>query len=329
MGAALIQDATLGSRMKDIMVDLRPLVLRLQRPKPSDESWSSSICRGCEELAQRISETRRAIADRQKASSRSLKQIADTLRDYSRELTSHHEGGRLQALYQSLSRSYEELRLHLRDMETAGFVRPSLVDQLTPVNYSRNAFHVGMGLIAVLMYEFVITYTQAIIILVALNVAFGSLEIARRLSPRLNGLLVDKVFAGFARPSERHRINSSSYYLLSMTFVAILFPQAPVQLAVLILAFADPAATVAGKLWGRKKLIRNKSWVGTAAFFAVAFAVTTVFLLLKAPHLTLSWTLLVAVTVSAIGAATELLSYMIDDNLSIPILVVVAAYLLI
>ncbi|MFH1436141.1 MAG: diacylglycerol/polyprenol kinase family protein [Pseudomonadota bacterium] len=329
MGAALARDTTLGSRLKDIMVDLRPLVLRLQRPRPADESWSHSICRGCEELAQRISDTRRAIADRQKASSRSLKQIADTLRDYSRELTSHPEVQRLQALYQSLARSYEELRLHLRDMEAAGLVRPSLVDQLTPVNYARNAFHAGMGLFAVLMYEFVITYTQALIILFALNVVFFSLEIARRLSPRLNGMLVDRVFSSFARPSERHRINSSSYYLLSMTFVAILFPQAPVQLAVLILAFADPAATVAGKLWGRKKLIRNKSWVGTASFFAVAFVVTTVFLLLKAPHLTLPLTLLASLTVSAIGAATELLSYRIDDNLSIPILVVVAAHLLI
>ena len=329
MGAALAQEATLGSRIKDIMVDLRPFVLRLQRPKPSDESWSYSICRGCEDLAQRISEIRLTLAGRQKASSSSLKNVADTLRDYSRELTSHPEVKRLQAMYKSLSRSYEELRLHLKDMETAGLVRPSLIDQLTPVNYTRNMFHATMGLTAVLMYEFILTYNQAIIILMSLVVVFTSLEIASRFSRRMNVLLVDRIFAAFARPSERHRVNSSSYYLLSMTFVAVLFPQAPVQLAILILAFADPAATIAGKRWGRQKLIRNKSYVGTASFFAVAFAVTAVFLLLKAPHLSVPYTLLVAVTVSAIGAATELLSYRIDDNLSIPILVVVAAHLLI
>lgn len=94
--------------------------------------------------------------------------------------------------------------------------------------------------------------------------------------------------------------------LLLMTFAPADFALAMIA----VLAFGDGASTVAGKIWGKKKLPWNsgKSWVGTAAFFAFG-AVSAAFFLPFADALAYSLLLALIETVPAD----------VDDNLLIPV----------
>ena len=310
------------------MADLQVFVSRIQRPRLGDESWAQSMRLRGEELARRVSLIRSSMAGRQKACARSLDKVAEALRDYSRELECTPRGRRLHTLYVTLSRYYEELIVHLQELKMDGELKAAHVGHLMPINYARNAIHAILGLYAVLMYEFVITHRQAIIILLILVSVFAFFELVRRYVPRLNDYLIHGVLGFFSRPSERHHAIGSTYYLLSMTFITLLFPRHAIEVAVLILAFADPAATIAGKLWGRKKLHGPKSYVGTSVFFAVSVGVSFVFLLLAAPQMPAVRAMLASLILALAGAGAELFSGKIDDNFTIPIAVAVAGYLI-
>lgn len=82
---------------------------------------------------------------------------------------------------------------------------------------------------------------------------------------------------------------------------------------------ADVTSTLAGIRWGRLRLpySKTKSWVGSAVFFATAFAVSLVFV---------SWPQ--ALALAAIGAVVESLPIPEADNLTVPLVVGLAARLL-
>jgi len=87
-----------------------------------------------------------------------------------------------------------------------------------------------------------------------------------------------------------------------------------------VLAFGDPAATLAGKAWGRRKIWREKSFVGSAAFLLASLTATLAFLFLVPNGLTAGSRIALALSVSLAGAAAELASDRVDDNLTVPIL---------
>lgn len=325
---AYAHDGVMNANLGAVMIELRAFVSSIQKPELSSASWANSMRLRGEKLAQRICVIYEELSDKQKESTRSLEKIAVTLKDYSTELNGSRQLKKLHSKYLLLSRYYEELMFHLRDLKLVGERDLSRTDYLRPVNYTRNIFHACMGLFGVLMYEFVITYNQVVIILLSLVTVFASLEITRRRWRRWNDFLLDRVFHRFARPSERYYVNASTYYLLSMTLIAIIFPKPVAQLAILILAFADPTATITGKLWGKNKLFRNKSYVGTGLFFAVGLVVTLTFFILAMPQLSMGYALFAALVLAAVGTATELFSYRIDDNFSIPIVCAITAFLL-
>jgi dolichol kinase len=157
---------------------------------------------------------------------------------------------------------------------------------------------------------------------------FVCLDVARRLSPACNQLFMKTLFKPIARPSEAHKVPSATWYMTSLLIGVIAFPQHAIALAALVLAVGDPAASLAGKKWGRLKLIGSKSWVGTGAFILAATIVCTIFLSLVLPGLAFGHRLGIAAALAAAGAVTELLSGRIDDNLSIPLVTGLLATLL-
>jgi dolichol kinase len=193
-------------------------------------------------------------------------------------------------------------------------------------NYARNVFHMTMGLTAVLLYEYVLSHRQASIVIVSLCATFLLLETVRRFLPSWNDFMVDRLFGAISRPWERHQINSSTYYTIGLVIVTLFFPKPVAQIAVLVLAFGDPMATLVGKRWGKRKVWNEKSYVGVGAFVLTSFVATTTFLLLVGGELTLGSKLSLALTVSLAGALAELVSERIDDNLTVPIFCAGIAY---
>jgi dolichol kinase len=186
----------------------------------------------------------------------------------------------------------------------------------------------AMGVVATFLYQFLLTRGQSVAVLATLLTIFGSLEISRRFSPRFNHfLLTSRLFKPIARPREYYRVNSATYYLVALCTITPLFSKPAVQVGILILAFADPAAAWLGKKYGRKKHIGTKTWLGSFAFLFVAVVVAFGFLAAFHTELPLSGRLLAALVASVVATVAESFSRRLDDNLTIPIAAAASAAL--
>ncbi|MDE2763991.1 MAG: hypothetical protein OXQ94_01210 [Gemmatimonadota bacterium] len=136
-----------------------------------------------------------------------------------------------------------------------------------------------------------------------------------RLRSRVANTVFFRWFSALASPREAGKVASSTWYLLGVLAVLVIAPAGWFASAVLVLALADPAASVVGRLWGRHGLGKG-SWEGTAAFFLVAAAVLAPLAGLQA-----------ALIAAALVAALEVLPTGIDDNLTVPLATVVALWL--
>lgn len=122
-------------------------------------------------------------------------------------------------------------------------------------------------------------------------------------------------FAALASPREARRIASSTWFLTGVFTTLLVAPAHIFTPAVLVLALADPAASVVGRSWGRHPLGKG-SWEGTGAFFLVACAVTFPFTGVPG-----------AVFVAGAVAIFEALPTGIDDNLTVPVAAALALWL--
>lgn len=106
---------------------------------------------------------------------------------------------------------------------------------------------------------------------------------------------------------------SSSWFLAGALAVSLAAPAYFVP-SLLVLALADPTASVVGRRWGRHALGAG-SWEGSAAFFAAAAGVLV-------PWAGFPEGLLVA----GAAAAAEVAPWKIDDNLTTPLAVATALW---
>ncbi len=354
MEAAIAREILLHQQISELMSDLKRFVTDIQNPQINDSSWLEEAHRYCQELARRLAELQRefqsTLADTKDSLSDSLEELGDSIRAYSRDVQESFEQSleelreslrtyarelaerpnvrKLKDLYDSMAGGYEELLVTLREMKVKGVREQSRSAYLKPINYSRNLFHVANAMTGVLLYQWVLSRSDVIWIMGILSATALILEITRRMSESWNTFLVEKVFGKVARPFERHHVNSSTYFTLSLLIVCTFFDRPVAQVGVLILGLADPAATISGKKWGRRKLYRDKSIVGTAAFLLVGTMAAFVFVLLALPSIPLGTALGYAFAIAAAGALAEVLTTRVDDNFTVPIAAASMAYLL-
>ncbi|MBI4699783.1 MAG: hypothetical protein HY744_01230 [Deltaproteobacteria bacterium] len=246
-------------------------------------------------------------------------QISGALRTMVAELDAEHPiRRRLQAEWRALGAHYETLLEHVRRLRLA-VPRSATLGHLKPRNLGRNAFHVGMGVLGIALYEFVLSRTLTLAIGGTLLASFLALELVRRHSVRWNERLWGRIFAPISRPGEAHRTCTSTWYLGGLMIGVWFFPQRAIELGTLVLAFGDPVASLVGKRWGRTKIWADKSLAGTLAFIAVSFGLCTAFICWRLPALGLASALGTAAAVSLAGALAELVSTKLNDNLTIPL----------
>lgn len=170
----------------------------------------------------------------------------------------------------------------------------------------RRVFHAANGvLIAGILRYGGLSDAAAVGILAAVFLLLLALDGLRLRRTGLN-VLFFRLFLLLASPREAGRIASSTWYVLGVLLAVALFPREASVPAVLVLALADPAASVAGRRWGRRR-IGAGSEVGALAFLLAAFLVV--------------WPLagpVAAAAGAAAGAAVELLPWRLDDNATIP-----------
>lgn len=224
------------------------------------------------------------------------------------------------ARYDEATRAYEQWLAARRLGSRTGETAVARLGSLKPLIGARTTFHMTSGVVALVLYQFLLTRFQSEIVLLSILGVFGTLEITRRFSKRWNHFLAAKVFHSIARPREYYRVNSSTLYVLALALLTPFFSQPAVLTGVIILAFGDPAAAWIGKRYGTLKLYRSKSLVGSLAFTATGTLLTCAFLLAFHQNLPLANRLLAAGLASLVGAVAELFSGpKIDDNFTVPV----------
>lgn len=251
-------------------------------------------------------------------------ELVERLQAYAVELAKHGtSSARLRGLWREIGNDYEAL---LADMRRQSATTTDHLTHIKPKNLWRNLFHVSTGVFAVAMYELVWGKTGMLILGASVLVTFFALDVLRRVWPETNGLLVGRLFGRISRPAEAHKLPSATWYMGALLLGVALFSQHAIEVGTLVLAFGDPAAALAGKAWGRRKLFRDKSVAGSFAFVITASVFVVAFLLVVGHSLYTA--VIIGVCASVAGAVAELFSHRMDDNFTIPLLAGGAAALL-
>jgi dolichol kinase len=133
----------------------------------------------------------------------------------------------------------------------------------------RRVFHATNGTLVVLAVAVLGLKSSTAIIILAAVLAFSViLDVARLFDPKVN-ILFFRAFSSLASPREAKKIASSTWYALSLLLALLLFPQPYALAGILVLAWADPAASVVGQKWGKSPFLAG-SVRGTATFVLVA-----------------------------------------------------------
>ena len=306
-------------QLNTFMTDLRLVVMQLDVPRIKPQLVQKLNDR-LASLRRRAEEIRQNLPVSQNEKFQLVSDALDGFRDtLNHEIDRRWDPKLVGALKRTLAERYEHILHSIRN--TPDFRRLGLsLPTLRPTNYARNLYHVANGLLGVALYEWVFSgQSQTAWCLVAMLIFYVALDQARRYSPRFNRILFDSVFGAITRPRERYETPSGIWYVVGLLGAVLLASQTHAQVAVIALAVGDPAASIVGKRWGRWKLYKDRSVIGTSAFIGTTVIVATLFMVFV-KGLAPTTALQIALIAGIAGAAIELTSTdRLDDNLLIPI----------
>ncbi len=182
----------------------------------------------------------------------------------------------------------------------------------------RKLWHMATGLLGLVIFyrtgSNVEVFAVALLTLATLAFVF---EFLRLKFDSINQKTI-QIMKPIMRESERNSISGLPFYALGVSLSLFFYQPKIAIISILFLIFADPIASFFGILYGKDKILPNKSLQGTIAAFTVCYLVTFVFGII---HTGSSMNLLVfSIIGGAIGAISELCSQFVDDNLCIPVL---------
>lgn len=198
-----------------------------------------------------------------------------------------------------------------RAQEPAPDELEALVRKTEGIQPWRRVFHGGGGVLMAVTGHMLGPDSPGLRLLLGAAVLLAFAGDAVRLRRRDANAVFFGWFRQLASPREAGRVASSTWYVTGALGVSLAAPEFFVP-SILVLALADPAASVVGRTWGRHRLGKG-SWEGTTAFMLVASAVLI-------PFVGVPTGLLVALAASV----AEVLPVPVDDNLTTPAAVALA-----
>jgi dolichol kinase len=175
---------------------------------------------------------------------------------------------------------------------------------------ARAVIHMLLGVIlAALLLS--VGRTLTAIFLTAAVVVILIVELFRWKRPQVNAWITGHLSL-FMRDAETHRLTGASYYLIGAAIAAAAFPAKIAALAILFLAFGDPAAAMMRNRWG-KLIVPSKSLAGCIPCLAICLAIALIYAWLQ--HVSM----LTAVTGAVIATVFETIPLKLNDNLTIPV----------
>ena len=202
---------------------------------------------------------------------------------------------------------------------------PSPTATRKDVQLGRRLVHLANGSTVATAYALFFTHQQivhvfgtiACVVYILDRIRIHYPEALRR-TPWVNSL--------FFRAEEQVKEAAMTPYVIAILLTLLTFPKPIALIAIYTLAIADPLSAVVGITWGHRHVVPDKTLEGSLAFLAATFVIA---LAVLATVTTLSAaTVTAALLLGAVAAAFEMLPLRIDDNLTIPLFVGFAAWVI-
>jgi diacylglycerol kinase (CTP) len=155
-------------------------------------------------------------------------------------------------------------------------------------------------------------------LILAIAVSGFLIDFIRNRIPVFNTIVI-KMMGPLMRRSEKEGFSGLPFYALGISFSLFFYSRNIAIVSCMFLVFSDPISSFFGVLYGKDKILPNKSLQGAVAGFFTCYIITLFYAMNTS---TLGVHLLVfSIIAGLIGSASELVSaFNIDDNLSIPVL---------
>lgn len=187
----------------------------------------------------------------------------------------------------------------------------------TDIHLARRLYH-SIGVCIILALYSNLPRPYMIGLFTGFTIVCVFIDFFRQKFPQINQKFT-QTFRIFIRESEVKSLTGMSFITLGILTISIVFPPEVVKLSLLMLAFGDPISSIFGILYGKDKLIGNKSLQGTIAGFVVCALVSAFYFL--SYGLYLDRIILISIICGIIGAVSELLPIRdLDDNFTFPII---------
>ncbi len=136
---------------------------------------------------------------------------------------------------------------------------------------------------------------------------------------RFLNLVVLKIMGPLMRRSEREGVTGLPFYALGCSLALYFYERDIAILSIMFLVFSDPISSFFGVLYGKDKILPNKSLQGAVAGFFTCYLISLFYAMNTS---TIGTHILTFSIISGlIGSTSELISaFNVDDNLTIPVL---------
>lgn len=183
----------------------------------------------------------------------------------------------------------------------------------------RKLWHVSTGTLGLFLFvQTEESQTFWAMIILGIAVSGFALDISRNRIPALNKMFI-RIAGPLMRRSEKEGVSGLPFYALGVSLSLFFYSRDIAIVSTMFLVFSDPLSSFFGVLYGKDKILPNKSLQGAVAGFFTCYLIT----LFYAMNTTTLGThvLVFSIVAGVIGAASELVSaFNIDDNLTIPVL---------
>jgi diacylglycerol kinase (CTP) len=200
----------------------------------------------------------------------------------------------------------------------SGSVYEKVLHKRSDLHILRKIWHIGTGSLALFLFARseweTTTWAWIALILAVLGLSVDLLRV--RIKP-LNQFTI-RVMGPFMRRSEREGVTGLPFYALGASLALFFYDKDIAILSIMFLVFSDPLSSFFGVLYGKDKIMPNKSLQGAVAGFFTCYLIT-LFYVMNSTTLG-SHILVFSIVAGLIGSASELISaFNIDDNLTIPV----------
>jgi len=190
----------------------------------------------------------------------------------------------------------------------------------------RRLFHLLNGVLTATAYALFFTHEQVVHIFGTIACVVYVVDRVRIAYPEAVAQRAPWVNRWFVRAEEQVHESAMIPYVIAVLLTVLTVPKRAALIGIYTLAVADPLAAIAGIRYGRRRIARNRSIEGSLVFFTATLLIAALVLGwgTHVPKLAIVWA---AGSIGLAAAVCEVLPLRIDDNLTIPLFVGFATWI--